>query len=218
MSGWCKLPSCIACVQTPQKKSPDFFWGKGDVCTQATSCTEVFLILIRCAVYSKTAFIGNFTSISGVWSRAACNRINTVRPGGGRSGKCFRFGWHKTPCNLLGTALGGLVVLVFLQVKRPLVKAAWWILFLERRSCRVVPPSQRPPYVNWSMERDLQWWCTLKTRILRQERPLKTSHLTNLLNKVVVVSRSRLLFTRKVHRLKRLNFSGLTTFYKWVII
>ena len=67
MSGWCKLPSCIACVQTPPSPpSLRKYREKGDVCTQATSCPEVFLILIRWAVYSRTAFIGNFTSISGV--------------------------------------------------------------------------------------------------------------------------------------------------------
>ena len=121
------------------------------------------------------------------------------------------FPFLKKPSNRLATVR---VILVFLQVKLPLVKVAWSILFLEIRFYRVVLPPQRPPYVNWSMERDQQWCCTLKTRILRQERSLKTSHSTNLLNKVVVLSRSRPMSTKKVQCWKRLSSSGPMNFYR----
>ena len=36
------------------------------------------ILLIKCCVYSRALFTGNFASICGVCSRAAFNRINTV--------------------------------------------------------------------------------------------------------------------------------------------
>ena len=53
MFGWCKLPSCTEVFSYHPRENAAFFW-------------------------LGAAFIGNFASICGVYSRVVFNRINTV--------------------------------------------------------------------------------------------------------------------------------------------
>ena len=59
MSGWCKLPSCTKFFSYYPQTSTTFFQSGA-------------------AFFLRAAFKGNFSSISGVLSRAAFIQINTV--------------------------------------------------------------------------------------------------------------------------------------------
>ena len=106
-------------------------------------------------------------------------------------------------------------VLVYVQVKRLLVKAAWSILFLERRFYPIPINAQQPPYGNWSLERDAVWWYTLKTRILKQNYLYSQQ---DLLIKATLNRSPHLLMRRleKVQMSKRSSFFGRTAFWRYI--
>ena len=129
------------------------------------------------------------------------------------NGKLPSFVYH------LASQLNASFVLVYLQVKRLLVKAAWSILFLERRFYPIPINAVHPPYVNWSLGTNAGWWCTLKTRIIqKQNSQLRKSYLRSQQNLSATLIRSfhmfmwRMTAEIRVQLSKRSSFFGRTVF------
>ena len=148
-----------------------------------------------------------------VWSAGSLNKWRTPWFCVSFSPSTDQFEWEIRIKRI--SQLNASFVLVYLQVKRLLVKAAWSILFLERRFYPIPMNAQQPPYVNWSLERDAVWWYTLKTRILKQYYLCSQQ---DLLIKATLNRSPHLLMRglEKVQMSKRSSFFGRTAFWRYI--
>ena len=152
-----------------------------------------------------------------VWSAGSLNKWRTPWFCVSFSPSTDQFEWEIRIKRI--SQLNASFVLVYLQVKRLLVKAAWSILFLERRFYPIPINVVHPPYVNWSLGTNAGWWCTLKTRIIqKQNSQLRKSYLRSQQNLSATLIRSfhmfmwRMTAEIKVQLSKRSSFFGRTVF------
>ena len=139
------------------------------------------------------------------------------------NGKLPSFVYHLAPqqtslnekSELKGFPGNASFVLVYLQVKRLLAKAAWSILFLERRFYPIPINVVHPPYVNWSLGTNASWWCTLKTRMIqKQNSQLRKSYLRSQQNLSATLIRSFHMFMWRMTAEIKVQLSFFTWTYE----